>query len=553
MKYMKCIFIFIALSIACYAGAQEVRFDNLKEQFSKDKIFGINGGISANTLFYNGGNQMRDPFIWVLNGNVNINIASMFNLPFSFNFNNLGGDYTYPTMPNRFSFHPSYKWINGHIGDISMSFSPYTLNGHQFTGAGTELMSDKFPLKVALMYGRLLKATEYNPEERLNVPAYNRTGYGAKALYEADKFSFGMSFFSARDNAGSLRIIPGNIDLLPQSNIAMSWEAGVKLIKNLSLTAEYGVSLLTHDVRIVEQNPTAYHALRTNLTYRIAKNSFGFGYERIDPNYRSLGAYYFTSDLENFTLSYARPFFKDKLSLALSAGLQHDNLEKNKVEETQRFAGSLTLIYNHSKHLNIAFAYSNFQSYTNIKSQFDYINDITGYGNMDTLNFTQLSQNANLNINWNFGNEKVRKHIIGFNLNRQEAADRHDNVISPVGKSQFYNLSGNYGLLFIPVNLQLNASANVSYNAITENNSLTYGPSLGILGKFLKKALTSGVSASYNINNRQNSFFNVRMNVAYLIAKKHNISFTLINQRRNTEKQFASNDFTSNINYMFNF
>jgi hypothetical protein len=554
MNTSKCILILIALLIVFYADAQQVRFDNLKKQFSKEKAVGINGGISANTLFYNGNNQMRDPFTWVLNGNVNINIASMFNLPFSFNFNNLGGDYTYPTMPNRLSFHPSYKWINGHVGDISMSFSPYTLNGHQFTGGGVELLSDKFPLQVAVMYGRLLKATEYNPEERLSMPAFNRMGYGAKALYDADKFSFGMSFFSAKDDANSLQIIPNNIDLLPQDNIAMSWEAGLKLIKNLSLTAEYGISLLTRDIRIAAlQNRTTYHALRTNLTYKLGKNNFGFGYERIDPDYKSLGAYYFTNDLENFTLNYARPFFKNKLSLALSGGLQHDNLDNNKVEETQRLVGSLTLNYSHSKHLNLAFTYSNFQSYTNIKSQFDYINDITGYENMDTLNFTQLSQNANLNINWNFGNEKEKKHIISFNLNWQEAADKHDNATYLGGRSQFYNMSSNYGLLFVPINLQLNASANVSYSAIAESNSLTYGPSLGILGKFLKKTLTSGVSASYNISNRQNSFFNIRLNAAYLILKKHSISFVLINQRRNTENHYSSNDFTTTISYMYNF
>jgi hypothetical protein len=557
VKPLKYIFAFAALFTACYAEAQQVRFDNLKEQFGKDKIFGINGGVSANALFYDGNSPAREPFTWVLNGNLTFNIASMFDMPFSFNFNNLGGNYTYPTMPNRFSFHPGYKWFTGHIGDISMSFSPYTLNGHQFTGGGIEVMPDRFPLKVAVMYGRLLKATEYNPEERLSMPAYNRMGYGVKALYDKDKFSFGMSFFSAGDDANSLRVIPDSIDLLPQNNIAMSWEAGLKLIKNLTLTAEYGISLLTRDIRVAAQNPVTYHALRSNLTYRIAKSSFGFGYERIDPNYTSLGAYYFTNDLENFTLNYARPFFNDKLTFALSAGLQHDNLDNNKVEETQRFVGSLTVNYNHSKHLNLAFSYSNFQSYTNIKSQFDYINDITGYGNMDTLNFTQLSQNANLNVNWNFGSEKVRKHIISLNLNYQEAADRHDNTVSTGGMSRFYNLSGNYGLFFIPVNLQLNASANVSYNTIAQNNSLTYGPSLGMTGKFFKKTLTSGVSVSYNISanddNLQNSFFNIRWNTAYLILKKHNISFALINQHRNIKNRPSSNDFTATVNYTYNF
>jgi hypothetical protein len=542
---------------AYYADAQQVRFDNLKKQFNKENIFRINGGVSANAVFYNGNVRMREPFTRVLNGNININTASMFNLPFSFNVNNLGGNYTYPTMPNRFSFHPSYKWLDGHIGDISMSFSPYTLNGHQFTGAGAEVKPDKIPLTVAVMYGRLLRATEYNPEERLSMPAYNRMGYGAKAFFDNDKFSAGMSFFSAGDDAGSLQIVPDSIDLMPQNNVAMSWEAGLKLMKNLTFTAEYGISLLTRDIRAVtEQNQTTYHALRSNLTYQIAKNSFGIGYERIDPGYRSLGAYYFTNDLENFTFSYARPFFADKLTFAVSAGLQHDNLDNSKVEKTQCFVGSLNMDYNHSKHLNVSFSYSNFQSYTNIKSQFDYINDMTGYENMDTLNFTQLSQNANLNINWNFGNGKIRKHTLGFNINYQEAADKRDNTAYSGGRSSFYSLSSNYGLLFIPSNLQLHASANIFYSAIAQDNSLTCGPSLGLSGKFLNKTLTYGASASYNISaddDMQNRFFNIRLNVAYLIVKKHNIGVALINQRRNAKERPSSNDFTTTVNYMYNF
>jgi hypothetical protein len=556
MKMLRYILAFVVLPSVYCAVAQEIRFENLKEQFSKDKAVKIGGGVSAHTLFYNGNNAMREPFIWALNGNVNINIASVLNLPFSFNINNLGGNYTYPTMPNRLSLHPSYKWITGHLGDVSMSLSRYTLNGHQFTGGGLELCPDKVPLRVYVMYGRLLKATEYNPEERLSMPAYRRMGYGAKVLYDKDKFSLGMSFFNAEDDAGSLPVVPDSLDLLPQSNIAMSWEVGLKLIKNLTFTTEYAISMLTRDVRVASQNTLTYHAIRSNLAYRIVKSSIGLGYERIDPNYRSLGAYYFTNDLENFTLNFARPFFNDKLTFALSAGLQHDNLDNNKVEQTQRFVGSLNLNYSPGKHLNVSASYSNFQSYTNIKSQFDYINDITGYENMDTLNFTQLSQNANLNVNWNFGKGNTQKHILGFNLNYQEVADRHDNDVYAYGISRVYNLSSNYGLLFVPVNLQFNAAANVTYHTITQNGSLTYGPSLGVSGKFLKKTLNSGISASYNISadaGQQNSFFNLRWNAAYTILKKHNIGLTLINQHRNLKNRPLSNDFTSTLNYMYSF
>jgi hypothetical protein len=549
-------------------NAQQVKLDNLKEQYNKDNILKINGGVSANAVFYNGDNVARDPFTWILSGNVNLNFFSQFNLPFSFNFNNLGGNYTYPTMPNRLSLHPSYKWAAGHIGDISMAFSPYTLNGHQFTGAGVDLTPENIPVKVSAMYGRLLKATEYNPEEHLSTPAYKRMGYGLKALYDKNNISLGMTFFSAEDDANSLKIIPDSLGILPQKNIAMSWDAGLKIIKNLTLTAEYGISLLTRDVRVPSSLPpelpatdvslsSTYHALRAGLNYQLKKNTFGFGYERIDPDYQSLGAYYFTNDLENFTLNYARPFFKDKLTLATNVGLQHDNLDNNKSEETQRLVGALNLNYSHSEKLNASFSYSNFQTYTNIKSQFDYINEVTNYDNLDTLDFTQLSQNASLSINWTFGKTESKKHNLGFNLNYQEAADKHGGVIGTGEASQFYNFATNYGLFFVPQNIQINASANVTYNTVGYNNMITYGPSLGASTKFFDKKLTTGLSASYNLSTDtgewQNSVFNLRLNATYLIFKKHNISFVLINQSRNVKNRKAINDFTATFSYMYNF
>jgi len=418
------------------------------------------------------------------------------------------------------------------------------------------------------MYGRLLKATEYNPDERLNMPAYKRMGYGAKALYDKKNLALGMTVFTAKDDQNSLQTIPDSLNILPQSNVAISWDMGLKIIKNLTLTAEYGISILNRDVRIPASLPpelstldratsSTYHALRAGLTYQLKKNTFGLGYERIDPDYQSLGAYYFTNDLENFTLSYARPLFKDKLTLAANAGLQHDNLDKNKSEETQRLVGSLNLNYNHSEHFNTAFSYSNFQTYTNIKSQFDYINEMTNYDNLDTLDFTQLSQNVNLSLNWSFGKSESKKHNLSVNLNYQEAADKHADAIRTGDASQFYNFATNYGLFFVPMNTQINASANVTYNTIGTDNMLTYGPSVGASSKFFDKKLTTGISLSYNVSTDagkwQNSIFNFRWNANYMILKKHGLNLILINQTRNIINRETTNDFTATFSYMYNF
>lgn len=578
LKRKTFIILLISTSIAVNLSAQQVRLDNLKEQYSKDNLLKMHGGVSANTVFYNGDNAAHPPFTWVLSGNVNISVFNQLNLPFGFNFNNLGGNYSYPTMPNRLSLHPVYKWATAHIGDVAMAFSPYTLNGHQFTGGGVELAPDRLPLKVSAMYGRLLRATDYNPAERLNMPAYRRTGYGVKAEYTGAKYSAGMSLFSARDWEKSLPNLPDSIGLSPQGNLAASLNLGLKLIKNLTLSAEYGVSLLTRDLRtgnggasffdqLTSRNPSSetFHAIRADISYQLKKNSFGFGYERIDPGYRSLGAYYFTNDLENFTLNFARPFLRDKLTLATNVGIQHDNLDSNKSENNLRFVGALNLNWIPVEQLNLSFAYSNFQTYTNIRSQFDYINEITDYDNLDTLNFTQLSQSIAINAGWNFGSSEQRKHSLGLNLNWQEAADSQNGTVRTGGASQLYNMAGNYGLILVPQNLQINTSANLTYNTVGYSNTLTYGPNLGITARLFNKSLTAGASASYNRSRDRSkslqtdnsagdgSVVNLRGNLAYQLLKKHNFSLVLINQNRQTTNRPKSKNITVTLSYTYGF
>src|SRR5690606_16226055 len=113
------------------------------------------------------------------------------------------------------------------------------------------------------------------------------------------------------------------------------------------------------------------------------------GYERIDPQYRTLGAYYFNNDLENITVNGATAILQGKLNLAANAGTQRDNLDNTKVSTMRRVVGSFNAGYAPSQKVNLNASYSTFQTYTNIRSQFLDINQLTPYDNLDTLNFTQ--------------------------------------------------------------------------------------------------------------------------------------------------------------------
>lgn len=549
--------------------SQQVRLDNLKEQFAKKNFFRITGGISANSVFYTGNNINRQPFMWVLTGNINISLFNQFNIPFSYNINNLGGNYTYPTLPNRLSIHPSYKYVSAHIGDVSMNFSPYTLNGHQFTGVGLELKPEKFPLKTQFMYGRLLKETEYDSLNR-GIVAYKRVGYGGGIRYEKETCQVGMTLFHAHDEENSLHWKPDSLQIYPQSNLALSGDILLRLFSGLTLNAEYGISVLTRDRRLpsgertnslwfLEKNASTayYHAFKMNLDFQLKKNTIGLGYERIDPGYQTLGAYYFTNDLENFTCNYARPFWQDKITLSLNVGIQHDNLDHTKREQTNRWviAGNLNIVP--GKKWNISVSYSGFQSYTNIRSQFDYINATHQYENLDTLDFTQLSQNLSTNINYMFSENDRKSQNLNLSFSFQEAADKRGGIIHPGSASQFYNGSVSYALLFIPASVRFTLSANATYNAIGTGEMLTYGPNAGVSSKFFNKKVSLGVSSSYNVScvdgDVKGKVLNIRSSSAWRFWKKNTVNFSLVYQNRAGTSGESVSDFTMTFNYTYSF
>ena len=549
--------------------AQQVDLGNLKNTFSQKPVR-IGGGISANTVFYDGNDgQGRQPFTYFLSGSVNFNIYNQINLPFSFNITNLGSSYGYPTLPNRFSVHPMYKWITGHIGDVAMSFSPYTLNGHMFTGVGVDL-TPKGPFKYSAMYGRLQRSVEYDTANRIVPAAYQRMGYGAKVRYDQEDHYLGMTMFAAKDDPNSLRWQPDSLNIFPQQNVAFSWEGGIKLMDNLSLSGEYGVSLLTRDVRASREGSSiihktlanrssteAYKAFKVEANYQLYKNTIGVGYERIDPEYRTLGAYYFNNDYENITVRYARPFLKDKANIALSWGVQRDNLDNDKEQSSKRFVSSANLNYTPNERFNASVSYSSFQTYMNIRSQFDYINGQSPYDNLDTLDFTQLSQNLAINTIYNFGKNENRRQNLNVNLSYQEAADKQGDVIRPGALSQFYNLSTVYGLLLVPQAINFNAAFNTTYNHVGGDEFLTLGPTLGVKAKVFKKAITTGLSSSYNVSfndgDVQNKVLNLRWNAGYTLLKRHNLSANTIWQQRDIEVRGTTRSLTATLAYAYSF
>jgi len=545
------------------------RIDNL----GKAKPVSISGGFSANSIFYNG-TANRDPFTYFLNGTINVNLYGLYNIPVSFAYTNQKFTFNEPSFKiNRLSIHPSYKWITTHIGDVSMNFSPYTLNGHQFTGFGVDLTPNG-PFKISAMYGRLVRDRAYDINEPQVDPSYKRMGFGTKIVFDKNNYGIGVSLFKAKDKLNSLEFnFPDDLRITPKENLVISFEGRVKLFDKANIRVEFANSALTNDLRadkiksnqwlaslVSNKTSTVYHnAFKVDFSYIIGNGSLGVGYERVAPQYQTLGAYYFNNDLENITVKLNQTLFKNKLNVAINTGLQHDDLNNQKQSELNRIVAAINLNLKASDKLTVAGSYSNFRAHTQLKNQFDYINQVRPYENIDTLNFTQVSQNSNLNINYALSQLKEKRQSLNINVSYQNITEDQDAFLvnAPKNDSEFINGNLAYNLTLTERNLSITGAFNSTYNTVTDSEVLTMGPTLAIAKQFFDRKMRTTFSTSYNTTatngKQQGNVLNFRFGSTYRFKEKHNFNLAIIQLFRNTTTQQNINDFTATIGYTYSF
>lgn len=284
------------------------------EAMTKDTKFRVSGGVNADAMFFNSSAE-KSTFTYMLTGSLNFSFLT-FSMPVSYSITNQGNalNYKVPFDFNRFSIAPKYKWIKLYLGDHTLTYSPYTLNGHPFRGVGVEL-TPKGALKFSTMGGRLLKAVE--EDKNIGQAAvFERYGSAMKVNFDKEKYKVEFSSLYAWDAKNSLK---HPTDISPKSNYANALKFATTFIKNLSLEVQYALSIIQEQTpHRNEDNSLDYllsssksRAFDARLNYLIGKANVGIVYENIDPTYRTFGAMYFNNDLENISLTFARPFFKD--------------------------------------------------------------------------------------------------------------------------------------------------------------------------------------------------------------------------------------------------
>ncbi|OWP74250.1 hypothetical protein, partial [Flavobacterium oreochromis] len=539
--------------------------------------FKIGGGVAFNSTYFNSNRSYRDPFVYNFTGNLNLSFYS-FSMPISYSFTNMGGKLSYqvPFNFNRLSLNPRYKWISVYIGDTVLNFSPYSLSGHQFTGGGVELTPEG-PIKFTALYGRFLKAVEEDQNPN-TIPSYERWGYGSKVEYNLSRYKFGLIGFYAKDLENSLHMPILSKNITPKENFVIGLNFEGQLLPDFKLYLDYSNSSLVQDTRalgvgqkkglaaiFIKGNTSTqnFNAFKLGFDYKIDKTILGISYERIDPNYLTLGAYFFANDLQNIMLNMARPLFHDKVTLSLNTGIQRDNLDNKKAQTTQRLVGTLNANIKFSDRFNSSFTFSNQSTVSNVNpDQFVRINQLNPELNqLDQLNYRQLSRNANLMLNYAFAENKKTKRNTSLNYSFNQVANEQGGKIQPGQQTAFHNINALYSHFFIQSKWSFNTSLNYTYNDLGIASSYTLGPVLSVSKKWCKDKLATQLGTAFNTTkadyaSTQN--FNFRLNANYKLFEEHHFNMMLsqVFVNSNNTKQVTSNsfhDFTLTFGYNYNF
>ncbi|MBS4044646.1 MAG: hypothetical protein KGZ59_12645 [Chitinophagaceae bacterium] len=548
--------------------------------FGKGKSMKLTGGLNSTMMLNSssdgsGGNRV--PFTMIVGGNLNLFFKG-YNVPISFTYSNAQVTVTPPVFFNKFSISPTYKWATLHLGTSSMEFSNYSLTGHQFDGVGVELAPGKF--KIKSLYGRFLRGSgDYLVSNA--APSYNRKGYGFAFDYDIEKFKVGVSLFRASDDAVSASNIPFELNIQPKENVVSTISSSFSPIKDLKISAEYATSFLTQDVNSIvtskikngifggmiktNGSTTKNHAANIKANYTLNSIDLGLEYEKIDLNYRCLGAYYNQNGFENILLKLSLPLFNNKLFLAPSFGKQNDLVDTVFSQKSSRFITSINATYTPAPKWSIAGAFSNNSAVTNYRN-LDNIansNNIVPYY-LDSLQLILLNLNANLNVNYQLKSTSDIQQTISASYSLQKSTKKEGDYFINEEDNIFHNSNIMLSTNYPQSKVQWTIGYNYNLNTIGLTNKTTAnGVNFSFGKKLFKNKVNSVLSSSYNSTFNTSTLMrinitNLRFNISYLYKKKHDFKLIGIIQFRATDdpikqlNQSVTNTiFSLNYNYSF--
>lgn len=547
------------------------------DQIGKKGGIKASGGIGFNNSYYlsDGETNRTSPYLYTLSGNANVSLYG-WSIPFTVSYSNK--KFTTGQPFNIVGMSPTYKSLTMHIGVRSMSFSPYTLAGHSFLGGGLEYTFQDLGLSVKAMGGRFLKAVAVDTLNPENTPTYNRYGGGLMLSYSKGGNEISLIGFHAQDDENSINTDDYLIDLRPQQNTVYS----LSVKKNInSLVTIYGEgafsawtrnasdSLISEEESLSQKvffisatNSTFYYnAYKAGIDLNLKIFTLGASYQRVEPEFKTLGSYNVANDFENISVNASTKLFKSKLSLQGQIGLQRDDLNDDKMSKMNRLVSSAGIVYKPGERLSLTLNYSGFNSTTQIKPVEDQYIENTVYDQLDTMNYIQLTQSFTGGLSYKILENDNVSHSISDNASYQKADNEQGDT--RFGNSLINN-SLAYSLAFKESGITLGVSLNGNMSFYDEGDASYLGLGINSSIPAIKKKLriSLGVNGANNYEdwNKTASLYSVNNSYSLRLWKNHsfNANIRYSGRQKLTESEFSTyntnvNEWTFTFSYKYNF
>lgn len=533
---MKTIIHFVIV-VCCLGMLRPIQGQELSN-ITKQKPFRFDGNLELRGMFYHASGiaDRMEPVNYLISGSPTISLYG-WSIPFSFTLSKKQSSFQQPF--NQFGLSPTYKWITLHAGYRNITFSPYTLAGHTILGGGVELHPGK--LRFGLMYGRLNRATVIDTASMSLVPySFTRKGLAVKLGYGTNANFFDLNLLHAKDDSTSIAGIVNNTNrkVTPAANSVLGYGTRFTIFKQLYIESDGAVSLLTRDInstlsldsitdktlrklgKMLDINGTSewFLAVNAGIGYQAKNYGVKVNYRRVEPGFTSMGAYYFTNDVENLTImpNYSHPSGRFRFNGSL--GIEQDNVRLQKEATSKRVIGTAMLTAELTKQLGIDLNFSNFSNNQKpntlrFADSLKIVQTTRTFGIMPrfTLSSPTRVQMILLSVNFNSMND----YNSYFDANNAPSRD--------INSSQYLL---NYTLSLPQEKLSFNSSLSYTMLKSSGNRNSYKGISGGATYLIANNKLSTGTNLSYmrgNSNGNKSGIFNGSLNLSYTISKLQSI------------------------------
>lgn len=504
------------------------------ETISSKDLVKVSGGIGLNATAYTaiGTESSRDPFLGLVNINLNFNILGIISAPFSATFSTQSSSFSTPQPFNNFGISPKYKAVTAHLGYRSMNLSEFSLSGSQFLGVGVEVSPEASIVKGKAMFGRFAKPVFFNPDGTLaTTPSFSRLGWGGQVtLGRTTKNEISFNVFKAKDDPGSLDVPAEDLQITPAENLVLGLTGKKVITKAIDFEGEADFSFFTNDVTLPQevlpgysyfnnlflfnQNPSSQlkKALVGKLNYKPEFAKFQLKYRRVDADYKTLGIAFVNNDYEDLSLQTSFGLAEKRLNVSVSGGMQRNDLEKQKVTGMLRLISSLGLTYSISEYWNASVNFANFSTDTRQ----------TVVLTLDSLSMVQTTKSFASNLSRTLSSDNAQGGLtLAFNY--------QDAIVDAVRTTTFYNLNLGFQQQYSASRTTFGVTLMGMHSIAETGANSNIGPSLMVGRPFLKDKLQLNLASTYLVSfldgEAGGGITNISLNGNYALSKKHKIGF----------------------------